>query len=78
LQVEQTAEGLDQRRLPDSGKSLEQNVSTAQNAGEYKTMELGPAKQNAIEFGQSLVRKLDRRVDFFGLQNRFRHMPFMR
>ena len=40
LQVEQAAERLDQRRLPDSGQSFEQNVPAAQNAGEYETMKL--------------------------------------
>src|SRR5262249_11929514 len=40
LQVEQSAEGLDQRRLPDSRQSFEQNVPTTQNAGEYEAMKL--------------------------------------
>src|SRR2546422_1283110 len=76
FQVEQTAEGLDQRCLPDPRQAFEQNVPTAQNAGEHETMKFGPAQQNAVEFGQSPVRKLDRRVDFFGLEDRFYHMPY--
>jgi hypothetical protein len=74
LQIEQTAQSLDQRRLSDSGQTFEQNVSPAQNAGEHKAMKLGPAEQNAVEFGQGSVRKIDRRFDFFGLQDRFRHI----
>jgi hypothetical protein len=74
LQVEQTAERLDQRRFPDPWQTFEQNVSPAKNAREYKTMKFRPAKEDAVQFGQCPFRKLDRRSDFFGLQDCFCHI----
>ncbi len=65
IQLEDLADGADERGFAEAGQAFKQDVAAAQDADEHKAMKLLATEQNAVELFQSFAHQLGGRLQFF-------------